>query len=189
MFEDLSNLEFSMFSDLTTLRLEAIQLLEDGLSSGDVSDVTRFIERQLGQDPPFLLLLTELTDDIYQRLNVLYEQHADVREQVVRVLREEYGADITRLAPPAALDQYHHLTMGQILRVVSRESSDAAEDLPLLACVISASLDKAAELQQKIELTDQVLRLLDDWLDGISVTTSRRYGSLLAGKSHPDLWH
>ena len=63
------------------------------------------------------------------------------------------------------------------------------EDLPLLACVIQASLDKAAELQRKIELADQVLRLLDDWLDGISATVARRYGSLLAGTTHLDLWH
>ena len=63
MLEELGDLEFSMFSDLANLRLEAIQLLEDGLNSGDVSGVMRFIERQLGQEPPSLLLLTDLTSD------------------------------------------------------------------------------------------------------------------------------
>jgi hypothetical protein len=188
MLEELGDLEFSMFSDLANLRLEAIQLLEDGLNSGDVSGVMRFIERQLGQEPPSLLLLTELTSDFYQRLDMLHEHHADVRERVVRVLREDYGVDITCLAPPIALDQYHHLSADEILWLV-RESADVEEDLPLLACVIQASLDKAAELQRKIELADQVLRLLDDWLDGISATVARRYGSLLAGKTHLDLWH
>lgn len=187
MLEDLSNEVFSALSDLTHLRLEAMELLEQGLRSGDVADVTRFIERQLGQDPPHLLLLRELADDLVQRLEILRAHHADVREQVVRILREDYRVDIM---PALALDPYHHTSLHDILERVLACSADAAADLPLLRRLIEASLDKAAELQQKIELTSQVLGLLDDWLGGINATAARRYGELLVDKQiRPDLLH
>ena len=125
MLEELGDLEFSMFSDLANLRLEAIQLLEDGLNSGDVSGVMRFIERQLGQEPPSLLLLTELTSDFYQRLDMLHEHHADVRERWCACCAK-ITVDITCLAPPIARP-VPPPSADEILWLV-RESADVEED-------------------------------------------------------------
>ncbi|NLE50256.1 MAG: hypothetical protein GX613_02515 [Chloroflexi bacterium] len=188
MLEDLSDHVFSALSDVAHLRLEAMRLLEQGLRSGDMADVTQFIERQIGQDPPHLLLLRELAGDVSQRLETLRAHHTDVREQVVRMLRDGYDVDIASLSP--AFERPHNASLHGILERILAGSADTTHDLPLLRRVIAASFDKAAELQRKIELTGQVLGLLNDWLNGIHATTARRYGELLVeNRSYPDLLH
>lgn len=189
MLEDLSNQVFSALSDVAQLRLEALQLLDQGLRSGDIEDLTRFIERQLGQDPPHLLLLNGLADDLFERLETLRAHHADVQEQVMRLLDEGYSLDGALLMPVWALCGDAAARHELLERVVAC-SADVASDLPLLRRLIDASLDKAAELQQKIELTRQVLGLLDDWLGGFNATAARRYGELWVDhRTHPDLLH
>lgn len=188
MLEDLSNQVFSAFSDGAELRLEAMQLLEQGLRSGNVADVTRFIERQLGQDPPHLLLLSALAGDLFERLEILRAHQADVSEQVTRVLRDSYSVDVTPLMPDLAPDC--HMVQADVLERILACSAEAAHDLPLLRRLIEASLDKAAELQRKIELTAQVLGLLDDWLGGISATAARQHWDLLVDhRARPDRLH
>lgn len=190
MLDELSDYDFSILSDVAHLRLEAMQLLEHGLRSDNVADVMQFIERQLGQDPPHMLLLRELAGDLSQRLDTLHAYHADVREQVVHILRDGYAVDISPLAPALARERFHHVSPHAILERVLAGSADATSDLPLLRRLIKASLDKAAELQRKIELTGQVLGLLNDWLDAIDATAARRFGQLLVEKrSYRDLLH
>lgn len=190
MLEDLSSHAFLTLSDVAHLRLEALQMFEQGLASHDVSDLMRFIERQIAQDPPQMTLLRELAADLEERLALLHTYRLDVREQVVRLLAEGYAADITPLAPIEAIEQYHTLRAADIMSQVRAAGGEAIVDEPLLSRVVETSLRKATELHRKIELAQQVFRLLADWLDGISATTARRYGHYFVDrKQHTDLWH
>lgn len=190
MLEDFGSQTFLTLSDVAHLRLEALQIFEQGLASHDVSDLMRFIERQIAQSPPQMVLLRELAADLEERMALLHAHRFDAREQVVRLLWEGYAVDITPLAPVEAVEQYHTLRVVDVMARVLAGGPEAQADALLLQRVVEASLGKAAELQRKIELTQQVFRLLADWLDGINATTARRYGHYFVDrKQHRDLWH
>jgi len=176
MLEDLSEYGFWGISELTELRLEALQLFEQALATGDISDLVHFIERHLAEEPPHLLLLHALAEDLEQRLLTLRTHLADVRERVVRLLQDAYGVDITPLAPDDELERYHTLQSAAIIDHVLTTNAGAAADVILLRHLIGASLSKAAQLQAELRLTGQVFALLDDWLAAIKATAARRYG-------------
>ncbi len=158
------------------LRIEAMQLFEQCLTNGDTAAMTAFIERQLLHEPPRLQLLRDMADDLQQRLLSLREYHFDVRERVVSTLNESYHVDIAPLAPPAQLEEYHHLTAEQILTFVQTQGVALSEDeTTLLRKMVDASLQMAAQLNSDIRLTIQLHTMVIDWLDGINATIARQY--------------
>ena len=162
------------------LRLEAMHLFEQCLTSGDESALVTFIENQLAQEPPRIQLLRDLADDLQQRLLSLREYHFDVRDRAVRTLDEDYHIDITPLAPPAMLDQYHNLTPDAMLAYIDQIGGHLSDDeLPLIQKMLEASLQIAAQLQNDIRLTSQLHNLVLDWLEGINVTVARQQWSLV----------
>jgi hypothetical protein len=162
------------------LRLEAMHLFEQCLTSGDESALVTFIENQLAQEPPRIQLLRDLADDLQQRLLSLREYHFDVRDRAVRTLDEDYHIDITPLAPPALLDQYHNLTPDAILAYIDQIGGHFSDDeLPLIRKMLEASLQIAAQLQNDIRLTSQLHNLVLDWLEGINVTLARQQWNLV----------
>jgi hypothetical protein len=162
------------------LRVEAMQLFEQCLTNGDTAALTAFIERQLLHEPPRLQLLRDIADDLQQRLLSLREYHFDVRERVVTMLNDSYGVDITPLAPPALLEEYHSLTVEQVLAFVQQQGIDLDEnDCTLLRKMIDASIQMAAQLNNDIRLTIQLHTLVVDWLDGINATVARQYWNSL----------
>jgi len=179
MLDDLHDQAFAALSDMVHLHLEATQLFDQGLASGDVSDLIEFIEHQVAQDPPQLFFLRDLADDLQRRLESLRVHYVDMREQVVRLLQEEYAIDITPLTPAEAASDYHRLKPAEILAFV--ESLEAQADLPLLSRTVEIALWQAARLQRDISLAAMVCGLLDDWLRGISAIAARQYGHFIPG--------
>lgn len=158
------------------LRIEAMQIFEQCLTNGDAEAMTSFIERQLLHDPPRLQLLRDMADDLQQRLLSLREYHFDVRERVVTMLRESYHVDITPLAPPALLDEYHHLSTGKVFAFIQACGVElSANDTAILRKMIDASLQMAAQLSNDIDLTTQLHTMVVDWIDGISATIARQH--------------
>jgi len=158
------------------LRIEAMQIFEQCLTNGDAEAMTSFIERQLLHDPPRLQLLRDMADDLQQRLLSLREYHFDVRERVVTMLRESYHVDIAPLAPPALLDEYHHLTIDELFAFIQTHGVKLSEnDATILRKMIDASLQMAAQLSNDIHLTMQFHTMVVDWLDGISATIARQH--------------
>jgi hypothetical protein len=172
------------------LRLEAMQLFEQCLTSGDPSELIAFIERQLIQEPPRLQLLQDLSDDLQQRLLSLREYHFDVRDRVVRTLSDSYGVDITTLAPPNDLENYHHLPADDILSFVRERCTTLGDkDLILLRKLIEASLQMASQLDSDIQLTTQLHNLVSDWLGGMHATVARQHWATTAATQPKTLNH
>lgn len=170
------NSGLSSLAELSHLRSEAMTLFEQCLTNGDDSTLVAFIERQLIHEPPRLQLLHDLGDDLQQRLLSLREYHFDVRDRVVSTFNESYNVDITPLAPPDALDRYHHLTSEQILLFANEHGASLSDQEAILVRkMVDASLKMAQQLYSDITLTSRVQRMVIDWLEGMNATIARQY--------------
>jgi hypothetical protein len=170
---DSSNL-FAM-AELNQLRAHAVDLFDRCLTEGNRAPIVAFIEKQLASDPPHLQFLREFADDLQQRLLSLRAYHFDVRKNVVQTLAEDYGVDITPLAPADALDRYHLLNPPQVLAYV-REHGKAVtgKDSILLGKLLEVSIKAAERLHRDITLTAELQNLVLDWFEAHSSTMGRR---------------
>ena len=163
-------------TELNHLRHEAMQLFEQSLTQGNLTPMMAFIEEQLVHQPPRLQLLREVTDDLQQRLLSLREYHFDVRERVVSTLHDNYNVDISRLAPQAQLDRYHHLTQDAIIGYIQQHNTALKKnDLLLIRKMVDASLQMAAQLHNDIQLTTHLFNLVLDWTEALSASIAREH--------------
>jgi hypothetical protein len=176
MLESVMGRKLFSLVESSHLRIEAMQLFEQCLTSGDASAMVAFIEHQLVYEPPRLQLLREIADDLQQRLLSLREYHFDVRERVVSTLSESYNVDISPLTPPALLDQYHHLSSDEVLALIQESNPDlSSDDKTILRKMIDASLQIADQLHQDIQLTRELYNLILDWIEALSATIARQH--------------
>jgi hypothetical protein len=176
MLDDLANQGLFSLVEMNHLRMEAMRLFEQCLTSGDETLLVTFVERQIVQDPPRLQLLRDLADDLHQRLLALREYHFDVRDRVVRALSDGYNADITNVAPPSSLERYHLLNVDDIVNCIGRQGVTLEEqDTLLIRKMVDASLKMAGQLYNDIMLTTRIHNMVLDWLEGINAVIGRQY--------------
>lgn len=189
---DLSEQGFFSIAESSYLRLEAMRLFEQCLTDGNDSALVAFVERQIAHQPPRIQLLRDLSDDLQQRLLSLREYHFDVRERIVQTLIQNYGVDISAIAPAANLSQYHHLTAEKILAfVVDSDVELDDNELIILRKTIEASLQMASQLHHDVQLTVRLYHLVSDWLEGMTATVAREHwhSSLHASSSSDGTLH
>ena len=76
------------------LRLEALDLFDRSLAEGKPEILERFLERQIAQEAPSLELLSQVAEDVHQRLLALRQRHFDVREQDAQQVTASLHADV-----------------------------------------------------------------------------------------------
>src|SRR5262245_34621958 len=109
MLEPFDTSRLFAMAELNQLRAHALDLFDRCLAEGNAAPIVACVERMLAGEPPQLQLLREFADDLQQRLLSLRAYQFDVRKNVVQTLAQDYGVDITPLAPANALDHYHLL--------------------------------------------------------------------------------
>jgi hypothetical protein len=172
----LGDFDVRELSEFARLHNEAEELLDHCLTDGDDSALVAFVDRQISNTPPRVALLRELVDALQLRLLSLREYRFDVRDRIVRLFRDDYGADVTGVAPPGALDQYHRLDAQAILACLSQQKRGVPpQEQTLLQKTVEASLEIAAQLSADITLVERVLKYVNDWLDALKADHSRRY--------------
>jgi hypothetical protein len=163
------------FAELNYLRLEAMDLFERCLTEGQTSPLEAFVEQQIAQDPPRLELLREVAEDLHQRLLALRENHFDVRERVLRTVRDDFSLDLSPLIPLNALQSYHRLNPDEAIRFLSEHHALEAQDVVALRSALDASLGTAAQVHRDVEMTEKLYDYVMDWLMGLNATMARRY--------------
>jgi hypothetical protein len=177
MLNYMNAFELFALAEHNYLRLEAMDLFERCLTEGCPDYLTAFIEQQITEEPPRIDLLQQVAEDLHQRLLGLREYHFDVRNQVLQTLQKDFQVNLSAIAPPDALDQYHLLSPDQILRYVCEQNPRLTpHDQSLLRKVLDSSLDMAAQLHEDKEMTEEIMDFILDWADGLSVTMARHYG-------------
>ncbi|HEX2907679.1 MAG TPA: hypothetical protein VHO69_12495 [Phototrophicaceae bacterium] len=165
-----------LLAELSYLRAEAMDLFERGLTEGTPDYLMGFIEEQIAQEPPRLDVLRELAEDLHQRLLGLREYHFDVRERVLRTLRDDFHIDLSLLAPANALDRYHKLELEAIIQFLHEQNPALTRnDDFLLRKMLEASLEMAAQLHEDVTMTQELFHCVMDWIDGLSATLARRF--------------
>ncbi|MEO8606695.1 MAG: hypothetical protein ABI690_02345 [Chloroflexota bacterium] len=159
------------------LRMEAMDLFERCLTEGCPDYLNAFIEQQIIEEPPRIDLLQQVAEDLHQRLLGLREYHFDVRNQVLQTLQKDFQVNLSTIAPPDALEQYHLLSSDQVLRHACEQNPRlTVQEQALLRKVLDSSLDMAAQLHDDKAMTESILDSILDWTDGLSVTAARHYG-------------
>lgn len=161
---------------LRQMREEALNLYDYCLTEGTAAPLIKFIEEQISLDPPPLLLLYEISDDIQQRILVLRENHFDVRHQVVKAVQDLYQADVSRIFPSDKLESYHLIEVNEIIGDLQGQGiSITDEEMVLLVNLLRKSRDTASQLQQDIHLTEGLQTMMHDWVQALTITIARDY--------------
>jgi hypothetical protein len=163
------------FAELNYLRMEAMDLFERCLTEGRAHFLETFVHDQISQDPPRLELLREVAEDLHQRLLTLRENHFDVRDRVLRTLRDDFSADLSPLIPLNALESYHLLNPEDaVLFLREQLGTLTPQDEIALRKALDSSLDMAAQLQRDVAMTESLYDYVMDWVMGLNATIARR---------------
>ena len=175
MLDDFHSLGLFSLAEQNYLRLEAMDLFERCLTEGRPDCLQAFFEQQISQEPPRLQLLHDIAEDLHQRLLSLREYHFDVRDRVVRSLRDDFKVDITPLASANALESYHLLSSSGTVDTIRHQNPNLTDqDGVLLHNMLEASVEMAAQLHGDIAMTEHLHTYLLDWLNGLGAMAVRR---------------
>lgn len=172
----LDNEPMGLFSlaSMNTLRLEAMDLFDLSLTEHKAPLFEGFIERQLSQDPPPLDLLSQIAEDIHQRLMSLRQSHFDVRDEVLKTLRVDFAVDLSPLVPPNTIENYHLLHLDDAIGYLALQNARLTdEDRLVLRKTLQTSLDKATQLYHDMMMAEHLHDYLTDWLMGLHVMSVR----------------
>lgn len=161
---------------LRQLREEALNLYDYCLTEGTATPLMKFIEEQIALDPPPLLLLYEISDDIQQRILILRENHFDVRHQVVKAVQELYHADVAQIFPAEKMSSYHLLEVNDVIDGIQSQGINITdEEMVLLVNLLRKSRDTALQLQKDISLTEALQTMVHDWVQALTIIMARDY--------------
>ncbi len=167
--------ESSMFSlaAFQTLRIEALDLFDRSLAEGKLEYLERFLELQVAQEPPSLELLSQIAEDVHQRLLALRQRHFDARDAMRLALEHQFGFD---LSPFLAVDplEYHRLNLEEVLDFARPQLTHLSEDSrSLLRNMLQEALIGATRLFEEISVAEYLHRYLTDWLMALHIVTAR----------------
>jgi hypothetical protein len=175
MFDDFEAFGLFSLAELNYLRLEAMDLFDRCLAEGKTEYLETFIQHQISQDPPRLELLRELEEDLHQRLISQRESLFDVRERVVRVLREEFQMDVSSVLPANALEDYHRVEVTELMNYLRAQNPDLPrhEEL-LIRKLVETSVHVAGRLTTDVRLTEHLYRYVYEWSSALNAAAARR---------------
>jgi hypothetical protein len=167
--------ESGLFSLATfqTLRLEALDLFDRSLSERKPEYFEHFVQRQVVQQPPPLELLSQLAEDVHQRLLKLRQRHFDARDDVRRALLHQYGFDVTPFLPADPVE-YHRLDLDETLAFFSRQQPYLNEDSHRsVQVLLQDALASAVEQYAEMALTESLYTYVMDWLMALHLVSVR----------------
>jgi hypothetical protein len=172
--DDLRELGLFSYAEQSYLRLEAMDLFERCLTEGKPDCLEAFVEQQIVQEPPRLQLLQDIAEDLHQRLLSMREYHFDVRDRVLRALRDDFKVDIVPHVPANALESYHLIQLNEAVHAIRQQNPNLTDkDEGLLRNMLEASVEMAAQLHSDIAMTEHLHRYIVDWLGGLHVLAAR----------------
>ncbi len=153
--------EIGLFSLATfqTLRLEALDLLDRSLGEAKPELLERFLERQVAQEPPPLELLSQIAEDMHQRLLTLRQHYFEARDHIRLTIQPQYGFDLSLILPADPME-YQPIDLGSVLNEVVGDA-------------LRQELADAAQLYLDVTVADQLYRYVMDWLMALHVVSVR----------------
>ena len=146
-------------------RLEAFHRYEKCLADGRIILMEAYIEHLLIQSPFPIALLQEIIGDLQNHLQLLCQQHFDMRERIIAALRNIYHVDITTLTPANRWQDYHLMDMERVMRMVSQNGFHLGrEETDILRDMLRESTRICGQLAHDIDVTERLCSMIQDWL-------------------------
>ena len=161
---------------------EAHVLYERCLTQNTTEPLRRFIESQLAVQPPRIQLLREVADDLHQRLIVLREQYFEARDRLLYIIHQRFDLDMTPLIAPKP-EIYHQLPMDELINAICLQKPLSPDDEARLRRILKVAHAIANQVFNDAQVTDQLHRMLEDWLTALNTQSARRAGT--GPLSHP----
>ncbi|HVU14810.1 MAG TPA: hypothetical protein VHD90_26220 [Phototrophicaceae bacterium] len=149
-----------------TLRLEALDLFDRSLAESKPEYLEHFLELQVSQEPPPLELLSQIAEDVHQRLLALRQRHFEAREHVRRTIFNLYDLDLSILFTADPMEQ-RPLTFDDVRHFIGDDEARSADP------VLQESLVNAARLFQDVTLANALHNFVMDWLMALHVVSVR----------------
>lgn len=165
--------ENGMFTLATfhTLRIEALDLFDRSLSEGKLDYLERFIEMQVSQDAPPLELLSQIAEDVHQRLLSLRQRHFEERDDVRRSVAVQFGVDLTPFLPVDPL-QYHRLNVDDAVKLSVSKVLDEKHQQQLRQTLQDA-IQEGLRLYEEMSVAEYLYQYLTDWLMALHIISVR----------------
>jgi hypothetical protein len=164
------------FAELNYLRMEAMDLFERCLTEGDPKLLEIFVEQQISQDPPRLELLREVAEDLHHRMLELHANRYDVRERMIRVLREDFGIEAGALLPLSSLRPDQALSLNDTLSLLQeRDHTLSEQDFGLIRKRLDATQSLEFQLHRDVMMTQYLYNYVMDWVMGLNAIHTQRY--------------
>lgn len=166
---------FEAPSNENDLRLEAMELFDRCLAHGSPDCLIAFIEAQITQDPPRLDVLRDLAEDLHQRLLGLRGDCFDVRERVLRTLRDDFHVDLSPIAPANAIEVYHQLNPDTAVHFLRCHYPQLTQSEELVVRrLLETSLMTATRLHSHMRMTEELFAYVMDWMEGLNTVIARQ---------------
>lgn len=156
------------FSELNTLRLEAMSLFERSCKDGTPAAMLSFIEQQIAKEPPPVQLLHEIAEDLHRRLQSLRQLQFELRAYTLHTLRNDFGIDLSPLFPVNGFD--HHMSVDVIME---RLVLNGAPDEYALRHTLETSLESLVRVVEDILMVESMFHFLTDWATALGVRAAR----------------
>ncbi len=155
------------------LRLEALDLFDRCLAERKPEYLERFLERQIAQAAPPLELLSQVAEDVHQRLLGLRQRHFEVAEQVRGLLEQQYGIQPAGFVPADLLD-YSWDKLEDFLHSIGCYDANGSDESPgALIVVLHDAHNTAVRLRADVRMADYLYHYLMDWFLALHVVTAR----------------
>lgn len=156
-----------------TLRIEALDLFDRSLSENKLDYLERFIEMQVAQEAPPLELLSQIAEDVHQRLLNLRQRHFDERDEIRRTVEIQFGVDLTPFLPVDPLE-YHRLNIEAVLNLSGAQQAALSEEKRLmLQQTLQDALLTGAKLYEEMSVAEYLHSYLTDWLMALHIISVR----------------
>lgn len=156
------------YGELNALRNEAMSIFERCCKDGTPAEMLAFIEQQIAKEPPPVLLLREIAEDLHRRLQSLRQLQFELRVYTLHTLRDDFGIDLSPLLPLSGID--HQMSVDAIM---ARLLLDGAPDEKALRHTLETAFESAASVLNDILLVESMHRFLTDWVTALSVRAAR----------------
>lgn len=155
------------------LRLEALDLFDRCLAERKPEYLEHFLERQIAQEVPPLELLSQIAEDVHQRLQTLRQRHFELGDQVRWKLEQQFGIDSALFIPADLLD-YSPDKLDVFLHGVGCDGVQPGDsNCHALLLALQEARETSARLRADLNMADYLYQYLMDWLLALHVVTAR----------------